>query len=113
MNITECRIFVLENSKTLALASITIDNDFVVTGLRVLNGSNGLFISMPSRKDGQGEYHDICFPLTQNARMTLQDTVLKMYNATVNPTPIDVMREQGKKNREAPLIDVSEDTLPF
>ena len=113
MNITECRITVLENSKTLALASITIDNDFVVRGLRVLNGSNGLFVAMPSRKDGQGEYHDICFPITQDARMTLTDTVLKMYNSTVNPTPIDVMREQGKKARQAPPIDVSEEDLPF
>ena len=110
MNITEVRITPLENSKTLAMASITIDNDFVVTGLRILNGQNGLWVAMPSRKGNNDEYHDIVFPVTREARQTIQEKVLSVYR----PSNVqEALEQQGERNRQAPVIEVAEEDLPF
>lgn len=80
MTITEVRITRLESDgKIRAMASVTFDECFVVTGLKVLDGSNGLFVSMPSRKLSDGTYKDICFPVTKDTREAIQDAVLARY----------------------------------
>ena len=86
MNITEVKIFRLNgNGSTKAMASITIDECFVVTGLKVMEGRNGLFVSMPSRKTKDGEYKDICFPIDRDTRATIQDMVLREYQGDDEP----------------------------
>ena len=80
MNITKTTVHKLDSGNVLALASITINDEFVVSGLRVLNGKNGLWVSMPSRKDKNGEYHDIAFPCTKEARTSIQDSVLAKFH---------------------------------
>lgn len=78
----EAKITVLENStnKVKALASITIENSFVVTGIRVIESANGNFFSaMPSRQTANGEYKDVCFPITAEARTIINDEILKAY----------------------------------
>jgi len=80
MKITEVRITRLESDgKIRAMASVTFDECFVVTGLKVLEGSNGLFVSMPSRKLPDGTYKDICFPVTRDTREAIQEAVLARY----------------------------------
>lgn len=118
MNITEVKIYKLTDSKTLALASITLDNEFVVSGLKVLNGKNGLWVAFPNRKNKDGEYKDICFPITAEARQGIITTVLDKYNAQANVQ--DTVQDnfmpdvsQGKKNREEALYNVPESELPF
>jgi len=61
-------------------ASITIDEAFVITGLKVVEGKNGLFISMPSIKNNKGEYKDTAFPLTKELRQQIQNVVLAEFN---------------------------------
>lgn len=77
----QAKINLLANStnNVKALASITIENCFVVTGIKVILGQNGEFISMPQRKTAGGEYKDICFPITAEARAAIQDVILKAY----------------------------------
>jgi len=123
MNITEVKIYKLQDSKTLALASITIDNEFVVTGLRVLNGQNGLWVSMPSRKNKEGTvnkdgspklYSDVCFPITREARQNIIDLVLAKYS--VQDSVQDIIKPPSRlihDNKEVEF-DVDDDSLlPF
>ena len=118
MNITKVHLTKLENTTTLALVSITFENTFVVTGLRIIKGSKGLFVSMPSRKNNKpnnGEqnyksYIDICYPITKEARENITDTVLSKYYETEEP---HVEPPTTTYNQERPVIEVDEDDLPF
>jgi stage V sporulation protein G len=81
MNITEVKIRKVESEgKIKAMASITIDGCFVVGNMKIIQGDNGLFIAMPSRKTPDGEYKDICFPVTKEARQYINNMVLAKYN---------------------------------
>ena len=62
-----------------ATASLNINGCFAVRGIKVMESSKGLFVSMPSYKAGNGEYKDICFPCTKDARMEFDDAVLNAY----------------------------------
>lgn len=61
------------------LASITIDDVFVIHDIKVIEGEKGLFIAMPSKKTSDGEYKDICHPITTQLREELRDKILKAY----------------------------------
>jgi len=77
----EARVFKNNGEgKILAGASITIENCFVVTGLKVMNGSNGLFVSMPAYKTKDGEWKDTSFPINKETRELIQNVVLAKYN---------------------------------
>jgi stage V sporulation protein G len=78
VNITEVRLTRIEGDKVKAMASITIDGDFVVRGLKVIEGQNGLFVGMPSY-DKAGERKDVCFPITAEAKEQIRDAVLTEY----------------------------------
>lgn len=67
----------------LAFASVKINDSFVVEGLRVCTGSKGQFVDMPSKKDSKGEYHDVFFPVTKEARQQLIDAVLTGYDRAI------------------------------
>ena len=68
------------DSKLKASASITLNDLFVVTGLKVIEGSNGLFVAMPNRKDNNDEWKDTCFPLNKELRDEINKVVLAEYN---------------------------------
>jgi len=88
MNITNVKVHRLDGDKVLALVSITIDNEFVVSGLKVLDGQNGLFVAMPSKKNNkensEKKYYDIAFPITKEARENIQRVVLDKFNSFDN-----------------------------
>jgi stage V sporulation protein G len=80
LNITDVRLKkVVTDGKMKAIASITIDNAFVVRDIRVIEGQNGLFIAMPSRKTPEGEFRDIAHPITPEARELIQNAILGEY----------------------------------
>ena len=80
MNITDVRLKkVNSDGKMKAIASITIDDAFVVRDIRVIEGQNGLFVAMPSRKTPEGEFRDIAHPITAEARELIQSAILKAY----------------------------------
>ena len=78
MKITNVRIFPINKGNLIAGVSIELD-DFVVTGLKIIEGKNGMFVSMPSRKLDDGKYKDIAFPKTKNAHALLTKTVLDAF----------------------------------
>lgn len=80
MNITDVRIRkVGEDSKMKAVASITFDDEFVVHDIKVIEGQNGLFIAMPSRKMGEGDFRDIAHPLLSETRNRIKAAILGEY----------------------------------
>lgn len=87
MKITETRVFMLGNQDNAlkAFASITIDDAVCITGIRIIEGKNGVFMTMPQSKDNEGEYHDVAFPITKEAREAIQDAVLDEYDAAAKP----------------------------
>ena len=80
MNITDVRIRkVEEDSKLKAIASITFDDSFAVHDIKILEGNNGLFVAMPSKKIGEGNFKDVAHPITSEARKEVTDTILEAY----------------------------------
>lgn len=80
MNITDVRVRkVSKEGKMKAVVSITIDEEFVVHDIKVIEGEKGLFIAMPSRKASDGEYRDIAHPINSNTRERIQKLILEKY----------------------------------
>ena len=91
MKVTDVRVYPLSNkdSNLKAFASVTLDEVICITGIRIVSGSKGLFISMPQSKDNDGDYHDIVFPLSAEAREILSQKIIAAYEELqgVEPTP--------------------------
>ena len=84
MQITDVRIRKVEKEgKMKAVVSITIDEEFVVHDIKVIDGEKGLFIAMPSRKAADGEYRDIAHPINSDTRNKLQQIILEKYESEV------------------------------
>ena len=80
MKITDVRIRkIAKEGKMKAIVSITLDDEFVVHDIKVIEGEKGLFIAMPSRKTTTGEYKDIAHPINSQTREQIQDIILKEY----------------------------------
>lgn len=84
MDITEVRITLRNEEKLKAFASITFDDCFVVRGLKVINGSQGYFVSMPSRKRKDGSYQDVAHPINNDMRKKIEDKVLDSFESELN-----------------------------
>ncbi|CDD58011.1 septation regulator SpoVG [[Bacteroides] pectinophilus] len=83
MNITDIRVRRIANEgKMKAVVSVTIDGEFVVHDIKVIDGDKGLFVAMPSRKASDGEYKDIAHPITSATRQLLQNAIIEAYNST-------------------------------
>ena len=81
MQITDIRIRKVDKEgKMKAVVSITIDDEFVVHNIKVIEGDKGLFIAMPSRKASDGEYRDIAHPINSGTRERIQELILKKYD---------------------------------
>lgn len=81
MAITDVRIKkVNDNSKVVAKASVTFDSAFVVHGFYIVNGKNGLFVSMPTFKSKDGDYIDIAHPITSDGRKAIIKKIMDAYN---------------------------------
>ena len=80
MTITDVRLRrVDKEGKMKAVASITIDNEFVIHDIKIIEGEKGLFIAMPSRKTPDGEYKDIAHPINSETRSLIQGMILRKY----------------------------------
>lgn len=87
MKITDVRVRkIAKEGKMKAIVSITIDDEFVVHDIKVIEGEKGLFIAMPSKKATDGEYRDIAHPINQSTRENIQNIILNRYEmALVEP----------------------------
>ena len=84
MQITDVRVRkVTKEGKMKAVVSITLDNEFVVHDIKVIEGEKGLFIAMPSRKASDGEYRDVAHPINSDTRDRIQRLILERYQETL------------------------------
>jgi stage V sporulation protein G len=83
MEVTEVRVFPVDEEKLKAFVSIIIDDCFVVSDIKIINGTNGLFISMPSKKRKNGTFRDIAHPLNNETRKKIEEKVLAKYREVV------------------------------
>ena len=91
MNITDVRVRkVAKEGKMKAVVSITIDDEFVVHGIKVIEGEKGLFIAMPSRKASDGEYRDIAHPINSSTREAIQTMILNKYQEVIEQEDFEV-----------------------
>ncbi len=91
MNITDVRIRKLSNDgKMKAIVSVTFDDAFVVHDIKIIDGQNGLFVAMPSRKVAEGDYRDIAHPINSETRNLIQDRIFEEYEKV----KVDVNKEE-------------------
>jgi len=84
MQITDVRVRkVTREGKLKAVVSITLDEEFVVHDIKVIEGEKGLFIAMPSKKAQDGEYRDIAHPINTETRERIQDIILQQYEESL------------------------------
>jgi stage V sporulation protein G len=79
MNITDVKVFPVEEEKLKAYATITLDNCFIVRDLKVISGNKGYVIAMPSKKRKDGTFRDVAHPLNSETRKMIEDAVLEVY----------------------------------
>lgn len=80
MQITDVRVRKMESEgKMKAIVSVTFDDEFVVHDIKVIQGNNGLFVAMPSRKGNDGEYRDVAHPINVGMRQSIHDKIIEAY----------------------------------
>lgn len=79
MDITEVRISLRDDQKLKAFVSITLNDCFVIRGLKIIEGTGGMFVAMPSRKRKDGDYQDVAHPINNDTRAWMEDIILKAY----------------------------------
>lgn len=83
MNITDVKVFLRESNQLKAFVNIVIDNAFIVRNIKVIEGENGLFVAMPSRRVSSGEYRDIAHPINTETRTLLEKIIIEKYKETL------------------------------
>ena len=85
MQITAIKLSLVDDPNLKAVIAITFDDCFVVKGLKVIQGEQGLFVAMPSRKLPDGTYQDVAFPTVRELRDEIRTLVLERYEAALTP----------------------------
>jgi len=96
MQITKVTLRPVAMNKVIAIASIVIDDCFVIHDLRVVDGDKGLFVAMPSRKLPSGEFRDICHPINTDARNGIQEAVLAEFAAEGGVAAFQAAADSGE-----------------
>ena len=101
------KVYPAQDSKNLlATATVTLGGCFAIRGLRILDSEKGAFVSMPQRRNAQGEYKDICFPTTAEMRKELHSAVLGEYQRTMEQS--FSRAEKAMERRESVLETLSQ-----
>jgi stage V sporulation protein G len=104
MQITEVRVFPVDEEKLKAYASIVLDASFIVNDLKIIEGKRGLFISMPSRRRKRGGYRDVAHPLNNETRRMIEECVLAEYKRALGDAAAGV-RLAPRDDDDMPLDD--------
>jgi stage V sporulation protein G len=90
MEITEVRMSLRDEDKLKAFVSITLDNCFVVRGIKIIKGANGLFVAMPCRRKPDGTFQDLAHPINAETRQWMEGTILSQYAKEAGLQPVEV-----------------------
>jgi len=89
-----------EGSRMKGIASILIDDSFAVHDIRIIDGDNGLFTAMPSRKTATGGYRDIAHPINQEVRKMFDETIVAEYKKVIESEPEEEYVSEDSKDKE-------------
>ena len=109
MEITEVKVFPIQEEKLRAFVSIVIDRCFMVNDIKVIQGRDGLFISMPSRRKKNGDFKDVAHPLNNETRRMIEERILTEYEGAVGEP---VQRRVHRAESEAAVAAVAAGELP-
>jgi stage V sporulation protein G len=84
MQVTEVRVFPVQEDKLKAYVTITLDQCFVVRDLKVIRSGTGYFVSMPSKKRSDGSYKDVAHPINKETRAMMEQKILEEYERVTN-----------------------------
>ena len=104
IEITEVRISIRNDEKLKAFVSITLNDSFVVRGLKIIHGNNGLFVAMPSRKRPDGQHQDLAHPINDPTRKYLTETVMDAVPPGTEE-PLEHERRRGHPGSPLVLVD--------
>lgn len=108
MDITMVKVYPVQEDKLKAFVSVVFDNCFMVNDIKVIQGNDGLFLSMPSRRKKSGEFKDVAHPLNNGTRRMLEERVLREYREmSQDPTPRRPDRQAGTPGHSAPALPVA------
>lgn len=109
MDITQVKVFPVNEDKLKAFVSVVFDHCFMVNDIKIIQGKDGLFLSMPSRRKKSGEFKDVAHPLNNETRRLLEERVLTEYRDVVDdPTP----RRPDHEGEQAGAASTNEETAP-
>lgn len=103
MDVTDVRLRKVDiEGRMKAIASITLDGEFVVHDIRVIEGNTGLFVAMPSKRGNDGEFRDIAHPINMTMRTKVQEAVLAAYEEAEDAVPAvtDAVEETPNEDAE-------------
>ncbi len=110
MNITQVKVFPVHEEKLKAFVSVVFDHAFMVNDIKVIQGKDGLFLSMPSRRKKNGEFKDVAHPLNNQTRRMLEERVLSEYRLVVDdPTP---RRPDRQHTAASPAVEPAKPAEP-
>mgnify|MGYP002678724472 FL=1 len=95
MKITEVRIHLMGEDRLKAFASVTFDDAFVVRNMKIVEGTNGVFLCMPSRKLPDGTHKDMVHPINQEFREYLEENILKAYEEELKNQSVGKAQEES------------------
>lgn len=102
LEITNIEVSKIElNPNIKGFAKVTFNDSFCVDGIKIINGKHGLFIGMPSKKNKEDKYVDICYPINKETRTMIQDAIIKSYN-----------NQEGAKNKVENNTEDNDDIFP-
>ena len=112
MEITEVKVFPVSEERLKAYATITFYDCFIIRDLKIINGNNGLFVAMPSKKRKDGTFRDIAHPLNNETREMIEGVVLKEYENELEkvdfPEQSEPPEEDSPEQSESPEVDTPE-----
>ena len=109
MEITEVKVFPIQEEKLKAFVSIVFDHCFMVNDIKIIQGRDGLFISMPSRKKKNGEFKDVAHPLNNETRRMIEEKVLAEYDRVLAERG-EAPAERGERALRAPAAGEAGDS---
>lgn len=101
MKITEVKIYPVNEDRLKAYVSITIENSFVIRDLKIIQGPNGLFVAMPSKKRKDGQFRDIAHPLNQETRDEIEDVIFEAFEKEVKAMGDSLTTVRRSREHEA------------
>ena len=106
MQVTEVRVYPVDEEKLKAFVTITLDDCFVIRDLKIINGNKGLFVAMPSRKRKDGTYKDTAHPINNDTRKMIEDKVLEEYQVSQNSPKTEQQGPESETEQQGPEPEI-------